>query len=875
MTTPRPPSPSSVRWHYDSNGFPKSNMFQPDNDDEDHDNTNTIIPSKEEMQRRWKFRKMMKEESQRYRRVHTKPTTNRSNSIVHVVQERSIHGKTIQNTNKIQWYAEQYSVTKYKSAFLNHLGLEQDNEEQDQDQQQDNDHSQQQQQQSQGAVSTISIAFSSCGSTMASTHGDHTVKISDCYSGRLLQTLQGHPRTPWTCKYHPINSNIVASGCLGHQVRIWNWKQNTCLSMIRLDCAIISISFHPTGNVLAIANGQKLHFWGLINLLSSTKDNDDDDDNNHDVDHHDPTKNNRNHQQHQQHLYQRRSNNNNNIGERQQQQGIRRQGTTSTSTGVGGSVNEPMTEVNQRHMLRCVHFPPGGTTIIVGGVNVDQQQNNNNNRGTTSRRGGISGGGMSFYLRLWDFDLDATLNPTNTTTTTNAMSTMTHENGLSPAMRRRAISNPRTFVPRALLYNDGGFDVSPDGKTICACAEYWLPDGIDNAMDLLKQQQQKQNTSNCNNNNEDDDEDDDEEQMSSFRTTTDAAADWASMAPPPPQQQQRTAPRSRAEALASEKESRLSELRRARGGAQRRAQRATATATAARSPPQQLLQQASAAAQAATATARSPPLPRPPQTPSSLQDQDQDVYSPTPQTPPPPNPLNGGGRSSMRTLSPPSPPGRRFVGGVHERLPPPPPGMMSYHATTTSNEPKGRYVPHVVTISLDTAPASPNDDLLSSTTTEPNHLQPMLHPPNHPHSPFYHHHHSNLNVNNHYNNNFNTIDSNNNNNHNKKQKKKPKEEEDDDDVDVEMRPRLGQLLQACPLDGAKASAVTCVKFSPSTNFCLIGYGVREPIMMEDESSSIPLHPVTALYATTPHMTHVSTMLSADDDVNIARFHPHS
>ena len=34
---------------------------------------------------------------------------------------------------------------------------------------------------------------------------------------------------------------------------------------------------------------------------------------------------------------------------------------------------------------------------------------------------------------------------------------------------------------RALLYNNGGFDVSQDGKTLCACAEYWLPDGVNNA----------------------------------------------------------------------------------------------------------------------------------------------------------------------------------------------------------------------------------------------------------------------------------------------------------------------------------------------------------------------------------------------------------
>lgn len=87
-----------------------------------------------------------------------------------------------------------------------------------------------------------------------------------------------------------------------------------------------------------------------------------------------------------------------------------------------------------------------------------------------------------------------------------------------------------------------------------------------------------------------------------------------------------------------------------------------------------------------------------------------------------------------------------------------------------------------------------------------------------------------------------------------------------------LRPRLGQLLEACPLDGAKASAVTCVKFSPSTDFCLIGYGVRETLV---EPNGNQYHPVTALYRVRGGMAHVSTMLSGDDDVNIARFHPDS
>lgn len=98
----------------------------------------------------------------------------------------------------------------------------------------------------------------------------------------------------------------------------------------------------------------------------------------------------------------------------------------------------------------------------------------------------------------------------------------------------------------------------------------------------------------------------------------------------------------------------------------------------------------------------------------------------------------------------------------------------------------------------------------------------------------------------------------------------------------DRRPRLGQLLSACPLDVAKASAVTCVKFSPCTDFCLIGYGVREPHVEDSDNANNPpthppYHPVTAMYEVNKgrKMRHVSTMLSGDDDVNIARFHPDS
>lgn len=50
------------------------------------------------------------------------------------------------------------------------------------------------------AKSTISASFSSDGTLLASSHGDHTIKIFSTSSGRLLQTLKGHFRTPWNVK---------------------------------------------------------------------------------------------------------------------------------------------------------------------------------------------------------------------------------------------------------------------------------------------------------------------------------------------------------------------------------------------------------------------------------------------------------------------------------------------------------------------------------------------------------------------------------------------------------------------------------------------------------------------------------------------------
>lgn len=507
------------------------------------------------------------------------------------------------------------------------------------------------------AVSTISVAFSPDGRTVASTHGDHTVKISCCNTGALIRSLQGHPRTPWTVKYHPSKSNIVASGCLGHQVRIWDWnhpksgqlpadeyetddkynyheRTGVCLKMIRLRNSIISLSFHPTGPVLAVACGHTLHLWVYDNKKENNTDNAEDEST---------------------------SQNDNNAG-----------------------AQTVLHQIRYANNLRCVHFPPGGDTIIIGGLSpsVDGQTNSD----------------TIYSLLLLDFDLQAALM---------SPSDLNYFQSTDPDDRRskpqvEVLRNYRTFLPRAILYNDGGFDVSEDGKTLCGCAELWLPFGVNSGAELIEREEN--------------------ERIALMERT---------FSEPNSSEQNGSPPHDNRESSNDD----------------------SGFHSPYSSPPRQ-------GTLPSVGNCRTPPNPSRP--------------DPT---------------------SPPSPPGRRWVPPIQRRsssernnnngssLPP-----RNRNGQTPLSG--GRYVPHIVVVSLD--------------------------------------------------NEFNALGEN----------------------------TLGKILEATPLE-SRSSSVTCVKFSPSAEFCLIGYGVRE------QGNNIPYHPVNSLYRVKGGMSHISTMLSENDDVNIARFHPHS
>lgn len=110
--------------------------------------------------------------------------------------------------------------------------------------------------------STFLVAFSPDRQTLATTHGDHTIRIINGNTGRCLDTLEGHPRTPWSISFHPSQNNLLASGCLGGEVRVWDLKRRNSTVFHSQELTVItSLAFHPSDSVLLIATGNQLLFW--------------------------------------------------------------------------------------------------------------------------------------------------------------------------------------------------------------------------------------------------------------------------------------------------------------------------------------------------------------------------------------------------------------------------------------------------------------------------------------------------------------------------------------------------------------------------------------------------------------------------------------
>ncbi len=98
---------------------------------------------------------------------------------------------------------------------------------------------------------------------LASTHGDHTVRLTCMHTGRVLNVLEGHSRTPWTVKFSPVDGDILASGCIGYEVRVWSASKGVCLNMVVLDGVVTSLSFNtsPSLHCIAVSSSTRVYLW--------------------------------------------------------------------------------------------------------------------------------------------------------------------------------------------------------------------------------------------------------------------------------------------------------------------------------------------------------------------------------------------------------------------------------------------------------------------------------------------------------------------------------------------------------------------------------------------------------------------------------------
>jgi WD40 repeat protein len=118
--------------------------------------------------------------------------------------------------------------------------------------------------------STYAITFCADRKYAAASTGDHHIHIIRINDGSLVKTLTGHTRTCWSVVFHPTNPNLLASGDLSAEVRVWDisdpkngyevWKHESGETQPHSKISI-SLSFHPTDNVLLIAVQNELRIW--------------------------------------------------------------------------------------------------------------------------------------------------------------------------------------------------------------------------------------------------------------------------------------------------------------------------------------------------------------------------------------------------------------------------------------------------------------------------------------------------------------------------------------------------------------------------------------------------------------------------------------
>src|SRR5271165_4292311 len=105
------------------------------------------------------------------------------------------------------------------------------------------------------AGSVLSVAWSPDGKTLASGSGDNTVKLWDTATGKLLSTLKGHTDVVESVAWSP-DGKTLASGSGDHTVKLWEAATGKLLSTLEGQTdPVWSVAWSPDGKTLASGSG--------------------------------------------------------------------------------------------------------------------------------------------------------------------------------------------------------------------------------------------------------------------------------------------------------------------------------------------------------------------------------------------------------------------------------------------------------------------------------------------------------------------------------------------------------------------------------------------------------------------------------------------